>query len=361
MIIPSADELLTQSLETLETVTDGHAVITGIVQMPEESLSGSVEVWGKLNAGPNGEPAMRLEVLEASQTELIGLTAVSDGAQFWLYHPAHNTVVIGLAEEMAPILAEKMAEHQGEWQPPGDFDPETADIPETPAEAVAKFLEYFTAERSGQEEVAGSAAYLLRLVPIPEKMPDEVRTAGGFINMWLRTSDQLPLAVEYAEGALGYAKAEATLVEINTGLDEAIFTFDIPEGAEVIQATDLLAEMDGLTHSGEAVDFETLSPTYLPDSAVAGESQQVGGTLVQRYDLPDGLSFVVAQGAVMPLDPPAEATSRETVTVRGIEGTLFSNDEGTRSLLAWSEGELFLLIGGDLSPEQALAIAESLQ
>ncbi len=49
------------------------------------------------------------------------------------------------------------------------------------------------------------------------------------------------------------------------------------------------------------------------------------------------------------------------MTVRGVEGTLFSNDESSRSLLVWQEGELSFMVGGDVSPEQATAIAESLQ
>jgi hypothetical protein len=63
----------------------------------------------------------------------------------------------------------------------------------------------------------------------------------------------------------------------------------------------------------------------------------------------------------MSLDPPAEATSTETIVVRGVEGTLFTNDDNTRTLLAWREGELFFVIGGDLTSEQALEIADSLQ
>ena len=94
---------------------------------------------------------------------------------------------------------------------------------------------------------------------------------------------------------------------------------------------------------------------------MAADSQQIGGAVVQRYNLPDGLSFYVAQGASLPMDPPAEATSSETVTVRGVQGTMYSNEEGNRSLLAWNEGELFLLVGGDVTPDQALAVAESLQ
>lgn len=360
MMIPSADALLTSSLETLETVTDGHAIVDVLVEMPEGKHSGTFEVWGKLNAGFNGEPAFRMEVLAASEADLAGTVAVSDGAQFWLHNPKRATVIVGTAEEMAPILAEKMAAYEGSWDP-GSYDPESIDKPETPAEAVAKFLEYFTAERDGQEQIGGSDAYRLRLVPIPEKMPDMLRTAGGYVNLWLRTSDQLPLAAEYAESALGYAKFETSEVSINTGLDESLFTFDIPEGTEVIAAADLLAQHDTLEAPVETTDFEVLVQAELPNGAVAGETQQIGGAVVQRYTFPDGLSFVVAQGPAMPLEPPAEATRSETVTVRGVEGTLFTNSDASRSLIVWSEGGIFLLVGGDLTPEQALAVAESLQ
>ena len=258
MIIPSANELLTGSLETLETVNDGHAIVEATVEMPDRTLKGTFEMWGKLDMGPNGEPAFRLEVLAASEAGMAGTTAVTDGNQFWLYSPDKNSVVVGNADEMAPLLAEMLAEYEGEWEHSGEFDAAQVDKPESPAEAVAKLLEYFTAERNGQEQVAGSEVYRLRLVPIPEKMPDEFRVAGGFLNLWLRTSDQLPLAAEYAESALGYARFEATLAEVNTGLDSSVFTFAIPKGAEIIQAAERLAEMDKFEQPLEAAAFGVL-------------------------------------------------------------------------------------------------------
>jgi outer membrane lipoprotein-sorting protein len=361
MIIPSAEELLTQSLETLETITNGHAVIEATVQLPDETFSGSVELWGKLDVGPNGEPAFAAKILTASKDGLVGITAVTDGFQFWLYDPGRNTVVIGQGADIGTLLAEKVAEYSGEWDQLGNFDPDSMDHPETPAEAVTKLLEYFTAERDGQEEMAGSDAYRLQLIPIPDQMPDEIRVVGGFINLWLRSSDRLPLSIEYAQGAIGYGKIEATMAEINADMDESVFTFVIPDGAEVIEATELLAMLEAQEHTVEAVDFEPLTATDLPEAAVASEIRQLGGASIQHYSLPDGQSFTVAQGAGLPVDPPAEATSTETVQVRGVEGVLFANDDNSRTLLAWSEGDMSFIIGGDLSPEQALAIAESLQ
>ncbi len=360
-MIPSAEDLLIQSLETMEGITDGYAQVEATVTTPEESYSITFKAWGKLDMGPNGEPAARLEIVDASKDELDGLTAVTDGVQFWLYDPNRDTVVVGEAADMAAALMAKMAEYEGQWPHEGDFDPETVDYPETPEEAVAKLMEYFIAGREGTEELPAGDAYHLRLVPIAEQMPDEVRVAGGYIDTWLSTSDQLPLAAEYAGSALGSARIEATEVEINTGLPGVDFTFDIPEGTEVIEATELLAKMEAQMEAAEAIDFEPLVATELPSGAEAAEAQQLGGQVVQRYTLPDGDTFVVAQGSGLSLDAPAEATSAKTVEVRGVEGTLFTNDEGTRSLLGWKEEGRSFVIGGDLSPDQALSIAESLQ
>ncbi len=365
MMIPDADALLTQSLETLESVTDVHAVVTVNAELPEQAINGTFELWAALNVGPNGEPGMRVQLLAADEAELVGVTAVTNGVEFWLYDPNSNTVVTGVAADMAAMLAQKMAEHEGEfegWSHEESFDPEMAAIPQTPAEAVAKLLEYVMAERNGTETVAGSNAYRLRLVPIPEKMPEEMRAAGGYINLWLRSSDQLPVAIEYTKGAFGSGKATATVAEINTGFDHALFTFAIPDGATVLQAADLMAQFEeAAAETAVAPDFTPLSPTYLPTAARPGEMSQIGGGFMQRYSLPDGKSFVVAQGSSFPLEAPAEASRVETVTVRGVDATLFTNEAATRTLLAWSENGVAFLVGGDLTPEEAAAIAESLQ
>ena len=48
-MIPSAEELLISSLETLESMTTGHAVVSASAQLPEQNVNGSFEVWGKMN------------------------------------------------------------------------------------------------------------------------------------------------------------------------------------------------------------------------------------------------------------------------------------------------------------------------
>jgi hypothetical protein len=322
-------------------------------------MSGTVEAWGRLNAGPNGEPAFRIEVLTADDAELIGTIAVSNGTEFWIWNPSENTVLTGQFEELYTRLAEEMAgrEFDHNWEPDGDFD--EAEIPETPEEAVAKLLEYFTAERAGTDAIGDTNVNTVRLIPIAEQMPEEVRAAGGLLNVWLRDGDSAPVGIEYVGGAVGSGVARATFLEINQGIDDAVFTFSIPEGATVIDAADIELPDKGELEEAAAAepDFDLLSPTSVPDEATLRETTNVRGAIVERYGLPNGRSFTIAQGRTAVNLTPEEGG--QAVTVRGVSGMLYTEDG--RTLLNWSEGEIQYWIGGDLTGEEALAIAESLQ
>ena len=360
-VIPTAEDLLVQALETSETITDGHAIVEVAVDVPEQSMSGTVEAWGRLNAGPNGEPAFRIEVLTADEADLIGTIAVSDGTQFWLWNPSENVVLTGQFEELYARLAAEMAGHEFDhnFEPQGDFN--EADIPETPEEVVAKLLEYFTAERAGSDVIGSTDVNTVRLIPIPEQMPEEVRAAGGLLNVWLRDGDSAPVGIEYVGSALGSGVARATFLELNQGVDDAVFTFLIPEGAIVIDAAEIeLPDHDELEEATAIEpDFDLLAPTSLPDEATLRETTNVGGAIVERYGLPNGRSFTIAQGRTAVNLAPEEGG--ESVTVRGVTGMLYTDAEDGRTLLNWSEGEIQYWIGGDLTGEEALAIAESLQ
>jgi hypothetical protein len=201
MVRASADDLLYQSARLVAGATNGHAVLSFEFEAPEKSGSGTVEVWGRKDVGPNGEPAFRVELLKASEErkESIGSTAVSDGTQVWFYRADSNTVYVGTVEEMKARLKDGHGEElTGHDLPYYD----EAEMPQTPEEAVDKLLEYFTAERAGTTEINGMAANQLHLIPIPEQMPDEFRANGGLLDVWLRIDDGAPLGVEF-RGAPG--------------------------------------------------------------------------------------------------------------------------------------------------------------
>ncbi|MCL4261562.1 MAG: hypothetical protein KJ069_00030 [Anaerolineae bacterium] len=357
---PSARDLLVEAAELTETVSDGHAIASFEFDAQGEKGSGTVEVWGKLGMGPNGEPAFRAEVLDASLGEFVGITAVTDGYTFWLYHPQHNTVLTGTSDEAAILLADYMEGKEFE-SPDHDFN--TEEMPQTAAEAVDKLLTYFTAERQGYTNLDGTRAIALRLLPIPDQMPAEVRAAGGYVNIWLRPDDRAPLGAELAQSSAGYGKITATTLEINQGVDEALFTFAIPEGAEVIHIADLELPQKEAVSLDEALaqsDMVLLTPATLPKDATLVDTAVVRGVIVQQYSLPEGAAFTVAQGKATESFTPA-AGEGTAVTVRGADGLLFASDEASRTLLTWTEGDIQFWIGGDLTAEQATAIAESLK
>lgn len=362
MVRASADDMLYQAADLMGTVQDAHAIVEVQLETPEDKTSGTVEVWGRRDAGPNGEPAFRVEVLDSSKQDAIGMVAVADGDQVWIWKPAENTVYVGTREE----LKARMAEYDGEFDH-SDFDHQDfneEEMPQTPQEAVDKLLEYFTAERNGSDMIAGegeivTAAEKLRLVPIPEQMPEEFRANGGLVTIWLRSDDSAPLAAEYSDGAVGSAKAVATLLELNQGVADERFTFDIPAGADIVNLADIEPPASLTTEeAAKLADFDVLSAAELPTAARLAGINEVRGAIVQRYRLPDGESFTIAQGTAGAAETPDE--NGELVAVRGGEGLLFSSDDGQRTLLTWTEGDVTFWVGGDLTPEQALAIAESL-
>ena len=366
LVIPSAQSLLTQAIDSLYEVQDGHLVAEFEFNTPQQQGEGTVEAWGQLNVGPNGEPAFRLTVLSASEPRLAGLTAVSDGVQFWLYNAAENKVITGAWADLQAQMAARAAAHDhddfdwDEWDEAFprdyDFDPTAVEWPQTTEEAVAKLLEYFSADRTGTVEIGGSRAYTIRLVPIAEQMPDEVRAAGGYLNVWVRVSDSAPLGLEYVQGVPGSFRLAATTLTLNQGLDASLFTFVIPDGAEVVP----FDEIEPPAKPEAAADFTPLTATDLPEGSELLEAAVVRGAAVSRYQL-DGAEFYIAQGPPQAAADLFRGQAGETISLRGQEASLFQEEDGGRLLLTWSENGVSFWIGGQLSAEQALAIAESLQ
>jgi outer membrane lipoprotein-sorting protein len=350
MMQPSAKDILTQALETSKKIENAHAIIDVSVDTPEEKAFAKVEVWGRhVEDGPG---AFRMEVLETDKEDAVSAVIVSDGETVWAYSPAKNTVFTGTAEEAKAAMEEK--------QPMQDkFDMEEFKHPETAEEAVEKMLEYFEAARTGSETIAGANAYQLELKPIPEQMPAEYTAVGGLLNLWIDQSRSVPLAVSYTGGSMGEVRVTALELEINQGVDEELFSFEIPEGTEVIGFADMKPASLSLDEAAASADFEFLAPDNLPEGATLIDVLSVKGMLVQQYKLTDGGSFSIAQGKAGEVEKPS--TEEQTIEVRGVAGSLFVSEENDKVLLSWTEGEVSFFIAGNITAEQALAIAESLK
>ncbi len=380
LLQPSAEDILVQAIETAKTVTDGHAVVDIRVDTIEQDGYGTLEIWARHGESVPG--AFRVEVLEASDEKAQGALIVSDGETLWAYSPSENKVFVGTAEEARAMMAESEfmpdefgdfhfhedGEHKEHHQYDGEHEEGDHmqghhEHPESAEEAIEMLKEYVTIKKTGREKMSGETAQMITMEPIPEQMPSEYAAVGGLVNLWVGRDSNLPLGLAYTGGSMGEINLTVVDIEVNAGVDGALFTFEIPADAEVITLADLEPQSLTLEEAGEAAQFELLTPAETPAGATLVDIVEVRGALVQRYTLPEGGSFTVAQskaGENVDDFRPQSAESQD-VDVRGTTGQLFESEAGDQVLLTWTEGDLFFSVAGNLTAEQALAIAESLQ
>ena len=349
---PTPEEVLTRAVETLDAAQDGHAVLLVEADTPDRSGWATLEVWGKKPPEGDAHPKFRAEVRETSEAEAQGAVAVSDGEQFWLYVPARNTVWTGAVEEMRDV--EQMPAYEGELP----FDPSTGSGHRSLQTFVDWLLQVSEVTLLGTEEIGGREAYTLQFVPRPEELP-EVAATGGTGTAWVDQARWVPLQAAFDGGSIGQGQVTAELVELDMGLSDDLFTFQIPDGVEVLLIEDRLPQHLSLDEA--EADFDLLTPSHLPEGATLVDVMKMGDAIVLRYESAQG-PFAVGQGtdgrAVEP--PPA---SGEPVSLRGTTGTLFTNEneEGTKVFLAWTEDGRTFTVSGAISGEEALRVAESLQ
>ncbi|MBC8505338.1 MAG: DUF4367 domain-containing protein [Anaerolineales bacterium] len=424
LLQPSAEDILVQAIETAQTIDDGHIVMAISMDSIERDGYGMIEVWARGDKEDHG--AFRVEVLESSEEKAVGAIIVSDGETLWAYSPSENKVFVGTAEDAQAMIEESEfmtgefmpgefmpggfgelhmhkdgehkdhhkdgdhhdgehkyedhqegesmedhheggehdeGEHMEEHHADGDSKDGHHSHPESAEEVVEMLKEFVTFKKSGREKMAGENAQLIIIEPIPEQMPSEYTAVGGLINLWVGRDSKLPLGIAYTGGSLGEFNVTVLELEINAGIDDALFTFDIPADAEIVTFADLEPQSLTIEEAGTAAEFELLTPGETPEGATLVDIVEVRGALVQRYTLPEGGSFTVAQGLIGETSEGFGNSTAEsqTVDVRGTTGKLFESQTGDQVLLTWTEGDLFFSVAGNLSAEDALAIAESLE
>jgi outer membrane lipoprotein-sorting protein len=362
---PSAQDILVTSLENTKSIMDGHAVVSIQVDTMDKDASGTLEVWAyRTENGPGG---FRAEVLESSEEKAQGAVIVSDGDMLWAYSPNENKVFIGTPEEAKTLMDENgyFSDKFGDF--PHTYEGESKEgereHPENAEQAVQELGEYFNIGKSGTEKIAGENTDQLKLEPIPDQMPGEYLAVGGFINLWISQDSSMPLAFEFTGSSLGEGSITIVEYEINAGVDETLFTFEVPEGAEVVTFADLEPQSLTLEEAGETAEFDFLTPSETPPGATLVDIIEVQGSYVQRYTLPEGGSFTITQGNNLDKSSTSESKPDDSkaIEVRGTTGQLFESEDGTKVLLTWAEGQLFYAVSGAITAEQAIVIAESLQ
>jgi outer membrane lipoprotein-sorting protein len=360
----NAEQIVERMEQAQQQTNDLHAVVAVDFVTNERSGTMLVENWSKAVGAPDaaGERVLmqRAEVREAEQPRLVGLTFVSNGETFWLYTPAERTVLTGTRAEL-----EQLRSNSGIGGASGPFG-----AIEGMQSLLQPALDATNVEMLPDEQLGDQAAWKLKLTP---KSEGEGPRLDGLASatLWVDPQRALPLKMQLDASDAGEGTLEARTLETNTGLADSLFTFEIPQGARVLQASEIQRSIQpqrlGLDDARAQVDFPLLAPATLPEGTSLVEVQlfQQGGSpaVIQNYSGP--VAFSLAQGRndiARDREPPAGSQVSE-VTVRGQPATLITNTSGSQggSLLRWQENGVTIFIAGTLSGEQALAVAESLQ
>jgi outer membrane lipoprotein-sorting protein len=327
---PAAEEIVAKLQEVEAGTEDAHAILEISAKgegMDEELV---VEVWEKK---PN---KFRAELLEANDPELAGAISVTNGQQFWAYQPSQNEVVVG---EVGP-------------DEPSSFRGAIRDI----EDMIRQVLDATDAKLAGEEDVAGVATYKLELTP--REGDETFLPAGSKATLWVDQERWVVLQAHFSGGIAGEGWMRVRSFELNAGIADDRFQFQIPEGAEVTKAEDKQPKHLTLDEARAQADFTLLVPTYVPEGVTLVDVLTMGEAFILHYDH-STTSFSVIQGFS---DGVREApTGQKTkVTVRGQTANLIADSLGN-NFLTWVEDGLTITIAGRISQDEILQVAESLQ
>jgi outer membrane lipoprotein-sorting protein len=327
----TADEVVARLREVEASTEDAHAVVEAEFHGEGREESFVVEVWEKK---PN---KFRAEMLETDNAEMAGSVHLTDGRQVWVYQPAKNEVVVG---EVGP-------------DEPSSFQ----EVIQSMDETIQQVLDTSEVELAGEESLADRPVYKLEVTP--REGEDALLPAGTQATVWVDRERWIVLQAHVVGDLVGEGRLRVRSLELNTGLSDDVFRFQAPDGVQVVQMEDRRPVPVTLEEARARVDFPLLVPAYVPGGATLIDVLAVEGAIILRYDHA-ATSFTVVQGT-----PSGERTappgSRETeVTVRGQPAALIS-DQAAGNLLTWTENGVAITIAGQISGDEILKVAESLE
>jgi outer membrane lipoprotein-sorting protein len=328
----TAEEIIAKIQETAQNTDDAHAVVVANVDVQGIEMTLTAEVWEK---APN---MMRAQVLEATESQFTDVLMISDGQQAWVYEPARNRVQVGPAGELdMPLPQEMISSLQ---------------------EAIQEVLDGSDVELAGEEEVVGREAYKLVVSP-REDTGQELFPGNGTATLWVDKEQWFILKAMYAADTFGRGDMEVQSFELNPGLPDDLFHFEVPEGAAVIDVEAQKPQPLTLDEAKAQAGFPLLVPEYVPEGVTLIELFKSADSFILRYDHSAQVSFAIVQGPELAGPPPLGDT--QDVTVRGQSATAITDEAGGNTYLYWTENGVTVTVAGHISLDEALQVAESLK
>ncbi|AKB86116.1 outer membrane lipoprotein-sorting protein [Methanococcoides methylutens] len=277
--------------------------------------------------------------------EQAGMVSVYNGETMWTYDPHQNTVVI-----MGVPHIDMEMDYTG---------------------MISQFLNESDISFSGIEKIDGRNSFIMVLEPKEECPSDAIFT--GNLKIWVDEETWMPLKYDmYDNEGNVIVSVEVRDLQVNTGVSDDVFEFEIPEGAEV-STLDMnefvLPEEMTLEEAQENADFDILIPAYVPegyefdhalvfDNSGFATDNQVMQRVTLVYINADSNLFI--EEVFYEPGSPGQAEFRvsESVDVNGSPGKLaelFGD-----YLLQWEVDDIDLTISGPLDSDEILEVAESM-
>jgi len=322
----TAGEIISKVRETWEGAVDIHAIweLTLDVGVIQDQFV--VEVWRK-------QPGkLRAKVLEAASIEFRGMTLVSDGTQAWLYNASRHEVTVGEPEAIKLPLVQDVIES---------------------IDGLIRTVDAGQVKLLGTEKISTGETYKLEM-PYPD---------GGQALLWISKEYWVPLRVEYAGQTLGEGTLVARSLELNTGLSDGIFLFEVPADAQhatrnTQHATGAKSQALTLDEARARAGFPLLVPAYLPQGVTLTDVFQLDEAIAFYYN--GFIPFTIVQSRSEAIAQVPQTGPAQKVALRGTEATLIADETQGGIFLAWAENGVSVSIAGAISVEEALKVAESL-
>jgi outer membrane lipoprotein-sorting protein len=331
---PTAEEIVAKLQEVEASTNDAHAVLDIKIQGQGVDEELAVEVWEKK------PDKFRAEVLESSDPDYLEAVTVTDGQQVWMYQPSQNEVVVG--------------------EVGADEPSSPRDIIQFVDEVIQRALDTSQTKLVGEEEVAGKATYKLELTPTDDE--ETLLPAGSTATLWVDKEDWIVLRAEIVGDVVGVGEMNVRSLDLNPGLEDSLFQFEIPEGVQVTDLEDkrpVPITLDDAHARAAEAGFPLLLPDDVPEGVTLIDVLAIDEAIILHYDH-SPTSFTIIQGSVGDRMPMPLGSQQTEVTVRGQTAELFS-DGGSSNLLTWTENGVAVTIAGHISQDEILEVAESLQ
>ncbi|MGP8329269.1 MAG: outer membrane lipoprotein-sorting protein [Methanosarcinaceae archaeon] len=323
----SAEQIAAKMTAQQESIDDFSATMVMTSSFGGENETSRINIMNKM------PDKTRSEIIEPA--ELAGTVMVRNGNMMWTYDPAKNQVT-------KTTLPENDA-----------FEMDYTKI-------IKDLMDENDISFKGTEKLDGRSTYVIEATPKDESN----RKIFSKTCVWVDCENWMLLGVEmYDQDGNPMVKIQYESVTFNTGIQDSVFIFEIPEGAEVVETSleEGMPEKMTLEEARANVSFDVKTPSYLPDGyefshtmVFGGEQKTVSLLYIngqERLYLTEWLSDDMEQ-------PESKMGEPEMVSINGADGE-FTSMFGMNTLKL-SVDDISYSLSGTLAKEELIKVAESM-